>query len=112
MMEVLSHELQGDTLPLHMGALFFSGFPQFHIPICHLTLGLTEKTLRPLLTSSQPLKTSSSDHQNFMFGLLQNQSEFPVLLFGCDVDLKNSAAWEWLDLHGLNSVPCQSHFGA
>lgn len=80
MIQVLSHELQGDTLALHMGALFSSvagGFPQFHIPVCHLTLDLTEKALRPLLTPSQPLKTSSSDHQNFMFGLLQNQSGIP-----------------------------------
>lgn len=78
MIEVLSHELQGDTLALHMGALFLAGgFPQFHIPICHFTLGLTEKVLRLLLTSCQPLKHSSSDQQNFLFGLLQNQSGIP-----------------------------------
>lgn len=44
MIEILSHELQSDTLALHMGAQFFSvagGFPQFHVPICHLTLDLT-----------------------------------------------------------------------
>lgn len=66
--------MQGDPLALHMGALFLAGgFPQFHIPICHLTLELTEKAL----TSCQPLKLSSSDHQNFLFGLLQNQSGIP-----------------------------------
>lgn len=32
-----------------------------------------------------------------------------MLVFRCDVDFKNSAAWEWLNLPGLNSVPCQSH---
>lgn len=70
----------GGALALHMGALFFSvagGFPQFHIPICHLTLDLTEKAPRPWLTSCQPLKTSSSDHQNFLFGLMQNQPGIP-----------------------------------
>lgn len=81
MIKILTHELQSDTLALHMGAQFFSvagGFPQFHVPICHLTLDLTQKALRPLLTSRQPLKTSSSDHQSFVFGLLQNQSGIPI----------------------------------
>lgn len=74
-------------------------------PICHLTLELTEKAFRPLLTSCQPLKTSSNVTRFFCLDCRNSQ----LLVFGCEVDFENSAAWEWLNLRGLNSVPCQSH---
>lgn len=45
----------------------------------------------------------------FCWDYCKTSQGFPLLVFRCDVDFKNSAAWEWLDLHGLNSVPCQSH---